>query len=196
MSCLDDEKLFYERFWALHGNSDLVQVFKDYGPSIFRRSSVLEGFEAFIDHHQFKGGFCLEIGTLHGLTAIVLARRFHAVVSIDVVDSPFKRKIAADLGLTNITFVDVKNNAEKATLIGSLDFDAAYVDADHARDTQADFELVRRCGRVLFHEYWPAQLSVTALVDQLRGQGTIDTKGKLALWTNCLPDTTRSPTAT
>lgn len=179
---LADEKKFYSRFWALHRNPDLVAIFKLFGWRVFRRSSVLEGFEAFIGAHGFTGNRCVEIGTCKGLTAIVLARHFDEVVTIDVVDDPERRSIAASVGATNIRFVTVDGNLGKAAAIDGLTFDAAYVDGDHARDTASDFRLVQRCGQTLFHEYWPAQPAVVSLVDRLRDEGSVVTDGKLALW--------------
>ena len=187
MNDLNQEKLFYERFWALLNDRDLMAVFEKFGPSAFRRSSVLEGFEKFIDQQQFAGKACVEVGTLKGLTACLLARRFDSVTTIDIVDDPLKHEIAASLGITNINFITVKDNAEKAKVIECLDFDGAYVDGDHARDTESDFALVKRCGRVLFHEHWPAQPPVMSLVTRLgeahRGDGNVTVSGKFALWT-------------
>lgn len=181
MNELDQEKRFYERFWALLNDRALMQVFERYGPAAFRRSSVLEGFETFIKAQNFRGSTCVEIGTLKGLTAIVLARYFDRVVTIDIVDDPQKREIAAMLGVTNIEFHTVKDNLEKAKRIALIDFDGAYVDGDHARDTESDFSLVKRCGRVLFHEYWGAQPPVVRLVSGLVA-GSVVTQGKFALW--------------
>lgn len=181
---LDQEKRFYERFWALHRNRDLVKVFKQFGIEVFRRSSVLEGFEDFIIANKFAGRCCVEIGTFNGLTTIVLARHFQKVISIDVMDQPIKRRIVKALKIDNIEFHEVADNAAKAALIRTLDFDAAYVDGDHARDTKEDFELVKKCRRVLFHEYWQAQPAVWNLVNALRSQGNVVTSGKLAAWTN------------
>lgn len=183
MTVLDQEKIFYERFWALHRDRQLVEVVKAFGIGVFRRSSVLEGFADFIREHGFKGQRCVEIGTCNGLTALVLARHFDEVVTIDVVPNDVKRRIADYLGVCNIQFVDVKDNAEKARVIAGLTFDAAYVDGDHTHDTETDFALVQRSGCVLFHEHWPAQPAVMALVDALRSTGRVVTKGKLALWT-------------
>lgn len=180
---LDVEKLFYERFWALLNNRDLMKVFEKYGPAAFRRSSVLEGFETFIKAQNFSGKCCVEIGTLKGLTACILARHFERVVTIDIVDDPQKLEISDMLGVCNIEFVNVANNEEKAERIAELDFDAAYVDGDHARDTESDFALVRRCGRVLFHEYWDAQPVVVHTVRTLDVGGHVAAQGKLALWT-------------
>ncbi len=79
-----------------------------------------------------------------------------------------KHEIVKHLGLQDrIRFFDVSNNADKAALIDQLDFDFAYMDGDHAHDTQTDFDLVKRCGRVLFHEFWPLQAPVHNLVMSL-----------------------------
>lgn len=186
LALLHEEKRFYEVFWdrveALLGNPDLMRVFYHFGPQVFRRSSVLEGLEAFLDAHQIGGRRCVEIGTCKGLTAILLARRFDEVVTIDVVADPEREAIAAAAGVANIRFVTVPDNGGKAGVIHPLDFDCAYVDGDHARDTETDFALVHRCGRVLFHEYWPPQPAVVALVDRLRAAGRVEIAGKLALW--------------
>lgn len=181
---LIQEKLFYERFYALHNDPLLLDIFNKFGIRVFRRSSVLEGFDAFLVKNRFNGKCCVEIGTCKGLTAIVLSRYFEKVVTIDVVRDPEKEDIANYFGIKNIAFVDVKDNEQKAKVIRSLQFDAAYVDGDHTNDTEADFELVKRCGRVLFHEYWPAQPPVWNLVNRLFKSDQVITKGKLALWTS------------
>lgn len=177
---LDAEKVFYERFWALLGDKQLMRVFKKYGPPVLRRSSVLEGFEAFIVAQKFAGKTCVEIGTLKGLTALVLARHFERVISIDIVDDPQKYEIAAMLNVRNIEFVNVRNNAEKAEVIEAVQFDAAYMDGDHAADTREDFRLLKRGGRVLAHEFWDAQPIVAATLQAAGGR--IATGGKFALW--------------
>src|SRR5687767_12420920 len=102
MSELDQEKLLYERMWCLMNDRQLMTVFAKYGASVFRRSSVLEGFEGFIKGHGFSGNTVVEIGTLKGLTAIVLARYFKQVVTIDIVDDDKKYEIAETLGVKNI----------------------------------------------------------------------------------------------
>lgn len=184
MSELDDEKLFYERFWALHRDAQLVEVVKEFGISLFRRSSVLEGFDEFIKANNFSGKRCVEIGSCKGLTAVILARYFDEIISIDIQPDPDKAALARFCGVRDkIQFFDIKNNEEKANLVRCYRFDGAYVDADHKRDTEFDFALVKDCGRVLFHEYWESQPAVMALVDRLRKSGDVVTQGKFALWT-------------
>ncbi len=100
----------------------------------------------------------------------MLSQFFDKVVCVSVdrpQDRSLKYEIVNFLGITNIEFHDVADNAEKAKVIAGLDFDFAYSDGDHAHDTRADFDLVKRCGRVLFHEYWPIQPSVWNLVNSL-----------------------------
>lgn len=181
MSELDEEKKFYERFWSLLGDRDLMRVFERYGYRAFRRSSVLEGFEKFIVANRFQGRRCVEIGTLKGLTAAVLARHFEEVITIDIVPDPLLPEILDFLQVRNVKTYCVRNNAEKAEIIESIpDFDGAYVDGDHHRDTESDFALVRRSRKVLFHEHWAAQPAVPRLVASLGGNVT--TADKWALW--------------
>lgn len=183
MSALDDEKLFYERFYALMGDRTLRLLEMQFGIGLFRRSSVLEGFNAFLSESEgFRGECCLEIGTANGLTAIVLSRYFKHVHSIDIAPNYQKHAVLRVSKITNVTFHDVRDNAEKAKLAKSLSFDGAYVDGDHARDTYSDFALVEHTRKVLFHEYWEPQPDVMKLVDSLRSKGSVSAKGKFALW--------------
>lgn len=181
---LDAEKLFYERFYALHRDPVLLSVFKEFGIAAFRRSSVLEGFAPFLAETSLSGTRCVEIGTCKGLTAIVLSRHFEEVITVDVTADLERQQIADYCGVSNVRFVTIRDNEEKAAVISALNFDAAYVDGDHARDTHTDFRLVKKCGRVLFHEFWKAQPPVWDLVNGLKlAGGSVRSKGKLALWT-------------
>jgi SAM-dependent methyltransferase len=186
MRLLDEEKIFYakfpERFASLHNDPALVRVYEQFGIDVFRRSAVLEGFDVFLRAKNFTGRRCVEIGTCNGLTAVVLSRYFDEVVSIDIVPNSKKHEIAKFLGIENIRFIDVRHNAEKADVIRGLEFDAAFTDGDHARDTDSDFALVERCGNVLMHEHWDAQPAVVSLAKNLRERGTVFADGKWALW--------------
>jgi predicted O-methyltransferase YrrM len=184
----DREKYFYanfpERVNALIRDPQLLRVWEEFGPEVFRRSAVLEGLDAFVRAHGFGGHCCVEVGTCNGLTALVLARYFGEVITIDIAPNDVKRDIAAHLGVTNIRFVDVSDNAEKAEVIKAMTFDGAFSDGDHHKDAAADFSLLRRCGQVLMHEYWPAQPAVFDLVNNLprTNPGEVATQNKWALW--------------
>lgn len=162
----------------------LWKVWQTFGAEAFRRSSAWEPeFETIIKAQKFGGRRCVEIGTYSGMTAFVLARYFDEVVSLDIFPHTGKHTYAKHLGVKNVKFIDIKDNAEKAKIIEGLEFDAAYVDGDHG-DAQTDFDLVKRCGRVLFHEYWEQQRPVWDLVNGLRAVGgKVEVEGKFALWT-------------
>lgn len=149
----------------------MARVLAQYGRRAFARSSACMGFIRFLDEIDLKGDVGLEIGTYHGITALLLAQRFRKLVSVSVDDEDpgrlMKRELADFLGITNIEFHDCKSNAEKASIVRALEFDFAYSDGDHTNDTNADWELVRRCGRVMFHEVWPLQPPVWNLVHDL-----------------------------
>lgn len=181
-SLLHDEKRFNERLFTVLGDSQLRAVVERFGTEPFRRSSVTESFPDVLSALNFNGKRCIEIGSWMGLTAIVLARHFDEVVSIDILPNPIKHEIAEFLGVTNIKFIDVADNKEKADVISRLSFDAAYCDGDHENDTFTDFDIVKACGHVLFHEVWEAQPSVMRLMRRLRAIGTVETKGKFGAW--------------
>ena len=61
----------------------------------------------------------------------------------------------------------IKNEAEKEAFLNKLDFDFCYMDGDHFHYTYSDWMMIRKCGRVLFHEYWPKQYAVWELVNSL-----------------------------
>lgn len=146
------------------------KVLRKFGKMAFARSSACMEFEAFLKRINAGGRTCLEIGTYQGMSAVILSQFFEKVICVSVDDDPrriIKRDIIDYLGIKNIQFFDVKNNAAKAKVIGELEFDFAYSDGDHAHDTLTDWDLVKRCGRVLFHEVWPIQASVWNLVNSL-----------------------------
>ena len=71
------------------------------------------------------------------------------------------------IGANNIDLHLVENDAAKADLIRSLDFDFALIDGNHsAASAAADFAMVRRCGAVLFHDY-DEKTGVQQFVDTL-----------------------------
>ncbi len=176
------EKQVGERVQTLLGDPVLLKVYEKFGVSPFRRSSVFHGIGRFLRQREVSGGVCFEIGTWNGLTAAVLSRFFDRVVTVDIAHNKLKHEILAYLGIENVECIDIKDNAHKAKIAAGVDFDFAYLDGDHAHDTETDFDLVKHCGRVLFHEVWPHQEPVWKLVNGLpHGQVTYGGAG-LALW--------------
>lgn len=151
-------------------NPLLKRVMAEFGKMAFARSAACMEFESFLRRINAGGDTCLEIGTYQGITALVLSQFFKQVicVSVDVDKSRIiKYDIVEALDIKNIRFIDVNDNAEKRKVIEGLEFDFAFSDGDHVHDTVDDFNLVKRCGRVLLHEYWPLQPPVWNLVNSL-----------------------------
>lgn len=176
------EKQVNARIGSLLSTPMLLAVYNEYGWEPFRRSSVLYGLYEFLDKNDIRGKRCLEIGSWHGLTALVLSYFFEEVVSIDIYPSEMKRKIAKKYGQGEITFIDISDNREKAEKIREVKFDCAYMDGDHAKDTFSDWELVKKCGRVIFDEVWEAQAPVRKLVKSLDQKKVIYGPFRLAYW--------------
>jgi hypothetical protein len=157
--------------YGAFANPYFQSVMAKFGRKAFARSSVCCEMEAFLRRIGVTGKRALEIGTFQGMSAVLLSQFFYHVTCVSIEDDPrtiIKRDIVKHLGIAEkFTFYDVANNDEKAKRINALGFDFAYVDGDHAHDTLADFDLVKRCGRVLFHEYWPLQPQVWNLVNSL-----------------------------
>ncbi len=170
----DDQKITEDITFGAFSNPRLNAVLKHFGKTAFGRSAACMEFEAFIKRMQASGaklgGTCLEIGTFHGITAVILSQFFDRVICVSLDDNKaklMKHDIVKFLGIDNIRFFDIANNDEKVKLVNQMDFDFCYSDGDHTNDTLLDFDLVKRCGRVLFHEYWPIQVPVWNLVNSL-----------------------------
>lgn len=175
------EALVNERLHHILDDKDMLSLYQTFGAGIFRRSSIFHNLNRFLIKNNIKGKTCLEIGTFHGITAVVLSRYFEHVISVDVLDSKYKQPVLDHLGIKNVEFRLVADNTAKAELVKNLKFDFAYMDGDHENDTRLDWELTKGCGTVLFHEYWQEQPPVWDLVNSLP-QHEVKIAGCLALW--------------
>ncbi len=176
------EKQVGERVQILLADPNLTRVYERFGIGPFRRSSVFHGLGKFLRQSEVAGGVCFEVGTWNGLTAVVLSRFFEKVVTVDIAHNALKHEILKHLGITNVECIDIRDNAHKAQVVKKTDFDFAYLDGDHAHDTETDFELVKHCGNVLFHECWPHQKPVFDLVQSLPDAEVSYGGAGLALW--------------
>lgn len=139
-------------------------VISHFGENVLRKSalSIRDGagvFESLLNGKGFKT--VLEIGTYRGVSAAEIAKYCDKVITIDLeegqlerTDNGFNRaRLWRTLGLNNIELQLVKDDAHKTKLINSLDFDFAFVDGAHDAGVNLDWELVKKCGAVLFHDY-------------------------------------------
>lgn len=97
----------------------------------------------------------VEIGTKYGLSALLIAHYAYHLTTIDIIPRTEPMRIWDLYGLSpKITYAVVDDNKEKAEYVKGLDFDFAFIDGDHSYEgIKLDFKLVRKCGRVLFHDY-------------------------------------------
>lgn len=145
----------------------------------FIRKSVLsingggQVIQRVLGARQFKRA--LEIGTYRGVSSALMAQFCESVVTIDLQYGKMERdrqvfdrvRFWEAMGAGNIESHLVADDREKAALIGGLDFDFAFIDGDHeGRAPREDFNLVRRCGTVLFHDY-AGDNGVVELIDSL-----------------------------
>ena len=98
----------------------------------------------------------IETGTYKGTTTALLARYADKVVTIDKFNYIDKYAFWLEYGVHDkiVSYV-VEDDADKAVLLSNIDFDFAFLDGDHSVEgVKADFDMVKRCGRVLFHDYY------------------------------------------
>lgn len=141
-----------ERIVATHGAGMLKRSALNIrgGAHAFERVMAGKGFRTTV-----------EIGTYRGCAAAEMAQYCERVVTIDLkhgkleqAGEQFDRRAFWDsIGVRNIDLILIENDTEKAKVLGEIEFDFAFVDGAHDRTVARDFELVKRCGRVLFHDY-------------------------------------------
>jgi predicted O-methyltransferase YrrM len=120
----------------------------------------------------------VEIGTFRGATAAYIAQyadKVHTFDIRDIYDFPTWEK----LGLADkIIFHHVSGKDEIGEILKDIEFDFAFIDDGHSYENiTADFELVRRCGRVLFHDVdHPRCPDVSRFIDEI-GARRLDRNG-------------------
>lgn len=139
------------------------QIVAKYGKGLLAKSiiSIRGGagvLPLVLDGHGVRTA--LEIGTYRGVGAAELSQYVDHVVTIDLKRGKLetlhenwdRESFWRSLGIDNISLVLVEDDAEKAALINAMQFDFALVDGAHDETVRNDFYLVKKCGRVLFHD--------------------------------------------
>lgn len=178
------EKQVGARVMTILDDPLLLSVYQKFGARVFRRSSVFHGLGRLLAENQVRGRCCFEIGTWNGLTAALLSRHFERVVTVDIAHNALKHDVLNHLGIKNVECVDINDNAQKARVIDKMKWpmDCAYLDGNHAEDTEDDWNLVKQCRRVIFHEVWPFQSPVWGLVQSLPHKEVMYGGVGMALW--------------
>lgn len=127
---------------------------------------------------------CVEIGTFLGVTTAYLAKWFDEVVTIDLKSGQKEevQKIYYDGASRNdiwkylecddkIKLFLIKNESDKWHIFNNLDFDFAFLDGGD-ENMQTDFNYVKRCGNVLFHDVCDRRPAILRVVKSLP-QGSV-----------------------
>lgn len=142
---------------AERANTLVKQLVEKEGEGIVAQSAVGGGLAQRLEATGRRWQTILEIGTLRGLGAIVLAHFAENVISVDVQEDPQRRDVMkwVPRDIRNrIATVVVPDNEAKVILVRHLDFKMAFLDAGHTEGQVAiDFAITNRCGEMLFHDY-------------------------------------------
>jgi len=98
---------------------------------------------------------CIELGTLRGVSTAVLVKNLCDIVyTFDIKQYPECESLWNSLKvLPQIVHYIVKERNKEKEIIDSLSADFAFVDTIHDyENVKLDFEMVKKCGRVLFHD--------------------------------------------
>lgn len=139
-------------------------------------------FREFLGSRDIKRA--VEIGTWRGVSTALIAHYAQQVTTVDITYYPEAMPVWMYFGIQKkIEYVVVENNEAKKQLLDRMDFDFAFIDGNHSHDEVAyDFELVRKCGRVLFHDYGIAHcMGVMDFVNHLPNEELI-IKRPFAYW--------------
>ncbi len=162
-----------------------------YDTSAMHRHHMYPHGPSLIDVLEQRGrryGTILEIGTAHGSGTAMLAHFADKVTSIDVTRW---RAVDAVMGVAGqdvrdrIDFRVVKDNAAKAALVGDITFDLAFIDGDHhAAEFKIDFDLCKRCGVLLCHDYptWKPGVDGPGTVLDAQTEGTLEAYPPFVWW--------------
>jgi len=169
----------------------------------YARSNNMSGHSAIIDK-EFREFFknrdikCIvEIGTYLGISAAYMAKFAEEVHTFDIIDYPGRNKVWKDLNLNNVYFHLIKprvgsrnfedrmpNNPDAKDIkkvLKDIDFDFAFIDSTHHDyiEVKSDFELVKSCGRVFFHDADPVDFpKVSQLIEEIGAERI----GGMAYW--------------
>lgn len=145
------------------------------GSALFAHDGVKSAVRQLARLKAMHVTLAVEIGTARAVTTIALARLCQRVVTIDIGVYPLRVEVLKWGGAENACSVVVPNDEHKALLLNDLDFDFAFIDGDHTEaGCRFDFEQVKRCGCVLFHDYTPPYPNgPQALVDSMPEENVI-----------------------
>ena len=130
-----------------------------YGYNHIHRSAISSEEQEAMIRNFLRGkkiGTIVETGTYNGTTTALLAYYADKVITIDKKNYVDKFPFWIDYGVHDkIQSYIIEHDQDKADFLSEIDFDFAFLDGDHSENgVRNDFECVKKCGRVLFHDYY------------------------------------------
>jgi len=167
-----------------------AEVVNTFGKEYLGRSALNDVDEGTFRRMVTRGypghGAIVEVGTCGGVGTVLLAQYAEHVLTLDPQDWPHKWDVWDYFGV--VDKIDYRQGGVERLRVTDA-YTMAFVDGDHSRDAIIrDFEAVRHCGVVLFHDYSDAKTStcngaeVRAAVDAIE-DGTLHVERPFALWT-------------
>lgn len=129
----------------------IKRLIQRFGEKVTRKSCIPGGAKVVFEELMADKGFknVVEIGTGQGISAVIMAQFANHVYTFDIKHP--EQNIWGFLKCNNITLTI--GDAEKYQKLNTLEFDFAFIDGNHEGDfPMMDFEAVKKCGRVLFHD--------------------------------------------
>ncbi len=129
----------------------------------------------------------IECGTNKGVSASIFSQYGH-VITVDIErQSDIEETIEAAGGVRQriLTNIYPERSARMMYLDGSTSapFDLGFEDASHfLPDIQDNFQYLKRCGLVLFHDYDGSQPGVTTFLDRLSETDHVIRRGVFGVW--------------
>jgi len=134
---------------------------------------------------KMKIKVAVEIGTQRGLSAAWIAQYATRVYTFDIVEHKEKYKVWEDLEVgKKICAIKLLSEHNLVEILGMIEFDFAFIDGNYSYESvKEDFELVKQCGRVLFHDTElrsnGAHDGVRKFVEEL---GNVKVTGNIGYW--------------
>lgn len=152
-------KSFSEYIREVHGLHYFAQsIFSGPSPDFDCMSNIEYNIGKLLNDK--KPARILEIGTLKGVSSAYLSL-FADVTTLDIKHYPETDILWEYIGSKDkIDFRLVRDDEHKAEIVNDLDFDFAFIDGMHSYESvKSDFNLVKKCGKVLFHDYYPIKVA-------------------------------------
>jgi len=103
---------------------------------------------------NLKINTAIEIGTAYGISTAYIAQHANKVYTFDIKTYPCRQLIWDNLNVDDkIIYYLIKGREDIREQLRDINYNFAFIDARHeTEEIEKDFTMVKKCGRVLFHD--------------------------------------------